>query len=92
MKSLFTHIRRLVLRRLERPRKGYEHPIIPAVIPKSENAAYDDHNPFGGGFLMRHYYQIVTRDFDLSSNFEIIKFNIIGTSKFEYQSLWVEKI
>jgi hypothetical protein len=72
--------------------QGVGYPIIPAVIPKSANAAYDDHNPYGGGLLMRHYSQIIPRDFDLSPNFEIIKFNIIGTSKFEYQSLWVEKI
>ena len=27
---------------------------------------------------MRHYSQIVPRDFDLRPNFEIVKYNIIG--------------
>jgi len=40
---------------------------------------------------MRHYSQIVPRDFDLSPNFEIIKYNIIGIGRFEYKSIWADQ-
>lgn len=36
--------------------------------------------------------QIVPKDFDLSPNFEIVKYNIIGLGTFNYQSIWAEKI
>ena len=35
--------------------------------------------------------QILPRDFDLSPNFEIIKFNIIKNKKFNYRNLLWEK-
>jgi hypothetical protein len=40
---------------------------------------------------MRHYSQITPKDFDLSPNFEIIKYNIIGNAQFNYKSLWVDQ-
>jgi len=36
---------------------------------------------------MRHYSQILPRDFDLSPNFQVIKFNIIEDGQFDYQHL-----
>lgn len=41
--------------------------------------------------MKAHYSQIVPRDFDLSPNFEIVKYNIIGVGEFNYQSIWAEK-
>ena len=67
------------------------YPIIPAIAPQSPKDTFCDKNPYGGGLIMRHYTQISPRDFDLSPNFEIIKFNIIGSPHFDYKSLWVEK-
>jgi len=45
-----------------------------------------------GGLIMRHYTQILPKDFDLSPNFEVIKYNIIGTSGLDYKSLWVDRL
>ena len=36
---------------------------------------------------MRHYTQILPRDFDLSPNFQVIKFNIIEEGDFDYNHL-----
>lgn len=66
------------------------YPIVPALAPRANNDGFSGENPYGGGLIMRHYTQITPKDFDLSPNFEIIKFNIIGTSNFDYKSLWVE--
>ena len=41
---------------------------------------------------MRHYTQIIPKDFDLSPNFEVIKYNIKGTILFDYKSLWIERL
>jgi hypothetical protein len=74
------------------------YPIVPAMTPRTykgsrkAQAAYDDTNPYGGGLIMRHYTQITPGDFDLSPNFEIIKYNILGNVTFDYKSLWVEKL
>lgn len=38
---------------------------------------------------MRHYSQITPRDFDLSPNFEIIKYNTVGLGNFDYKSVWI---
>lgn len=67
------------------------YPIIPAIAPQSPKDTFCDKSPYGGGLIMRHFTQISPRDFDLSPNFEIIKFNIIGSPHFDYKSLWVEK-
>jgi len=68
------------------------YPIVPALQPQTEQIAHSPTNPYGGGLIMRHYTQILPKDFDLSPNFEIIKFNIIGTSGFDYKSFWIKKI
>ena len=68
------------------------YPIVPALRPHAEGEVFSTKNPYGAGLIMRHYTQITPKDFDLSPNFEIIKFNIIGTTNFDYNSLWVDKI
>lgn len=67
------------------------YPIVPALLPQSPKDAFNENNPYGGGLIMRHYTQITPRDFDLSPNFEVIKYNIKGTILFDYKSLWVER-
>jgi hypothetical protein len=68
------------------------YPIVPALQPKTGKATFTAHNPYGSGLIMRHYTQILPKDFDLSPNFDIIKYNIIGTTEFDYKTLWVEKL
>jgi Permuted papain-like amidase enzyme, YaeF/YiiX, C92 family len=71
-------------------RIGY--PIVPAFL-ESQRAQQDfNRSPYGAKLVMRHYSQILPRDFDLSPNFEIIKFNFIETGHFDYKSMWAEKI
>ena len=41
---------------------------------------------------MRHCTRITPKDFDLSPNFEVIKFNIMGSPTFDYPPLWVETL
>jgi len=72
--------------------QSVKYPIVPALLPRSKSVSYAENNPYGGGLIMRHYSQITPRDFDLSPNFEIIKFNILGNTAFDYKSLWVEKL
>jgi len=66
-------------------RVGY--PIVPALKPSEEDPRTLKNNPYGAKLVMRHYSQVLPRDFDLSPNFEIIKFNIIKGRKFNYKSL-----
>ena len=68
------------------------YPIVPALLQKEKEEAFDDGNPYGAGLIMRHYTQIMPKDFDLSPNFEVIKFNIVGTPAFDYKSLWIDHI
>jgi hypothetical protein len=58
--------------------QSVSYPIVP-VLQKLQPAkpAWGD-NPYGSRLIMRHYSQILPRDFDISPNFEVIKFNIIG--------------
>lgn len=67
------------------------YPIIPAFegSPKAKNDFKK--SPYGSRLIMRHYSQILPRDFDLSPNFEVIKFNVIKSGKFEYKSLWSDE-
>jgi hypothetical protein len=67
-------------------RVGY--PIVPALGPPESNGNELQRNPYGSKLIMRHFSQIMPRDFDLSPNFEIIKFNIIKSEHFDYKSLW----
>lgn len=62
------------------------YPIVPDLRPQT-NHKVSRVNPFGGALVKRHYSQVLPRDFDLSPNFEIIKFNIIAEKKFKYKSL-----
>lgn len=67
------------------------YPIVPELLPASEGDNPLKNNPYGSKLIMRHYSQIVPRDFDLSPNFEIIKYNIIGLGgSFNYKSIWAE--
>lgn len=64
------------------------YPIVPALSPSADVANDRQKNPYGSTLVMRHYSQIVPRDFDLSPNFEIIKYNIIGMEEFDYRTIW----
>jgi len=68
------------------------YPIVPALLPQSSKDAFNENNPYGGGLIMRHYTQIAPKDFDLSPNFEVIKYNIKGAVQFDYKSLWAERL
>jgi hypothetical protein len=65
------------------------YPIVPALLPTKDFTENIARNPYGASLIMRHYSRIVPRDFDLSPNFEIIKYNIIGMGGFDYRSIWV---
>lgn len=67
------------------------YPIIPAFNDSDKRAKDFNQSPYGAKLIMRHYSQILPRDFDLSPNFEIIKFNVIGSGAFKYRSLWADK-
>jgi hypothetical protein len=70
-------------------RVGY--PIIPALGPIPTEASNKQHNPYGTSLIMRHYSQIMPKHFDISPNFQIIKFNIIEGGEFNYKMLWAQK-
>ena len=67
------------------------YPIVPALHPNDGLTVSKIADPYGSKLIMRHYSQIVPRDFDLSPNFEIVKYNIIGLGAFNYQSIWAEQ-
>lgn len=62
------------------------YPIVPDLNPVT-NGKLSKKNPYGAALVMRHYSQVLPRDFDLSPNFDIIKFNIIAEKNFNYKSL-----
>ena len=68
-------------------KRGY--PIVPALLPPKDFENDSARNPYGSALIMRHYSKIVPRDFDLTPNFEIIKYHIIGMGDFDYRSIWV---
>lgn len=68
------------------------YPIIPALQPQRSQKAPPPDNPYGSKLIMRHYSQVLPRDFDISPNFEIIKYNIVGSEKFDYKSLWLNDV
>lgn len=70
-------------------RVGY--PIVPAFYEPGRLKTDFKNSPYGARLVMRHYSQILPRDFDLSPNFEIVKFNIIKNGAFEYKSLWADR-
>jgi len=64
------------------------YPISPAInIADDEKIPIDDNNPYGHNYTKRHFSQITPADFDLSPNFNIIKFNIIEDGDFDYKAL-----
>ena len=63
------------------------YPIVPAIAPLRPEETPAIANPYGGPLAMRHFSQILPRDFDISPNFEIIKFNIVGRP-FNYRAYW----
>lgn len=67
------------------------YPIVPALHPASGTDSHMINTPYGSKLVMRHHSQIVPKDFDLSPNFEIVKYNIIGLGRFNYKSIWAEK-
>ena len=70
--------------------QSVSYPIVPALEKlQPAKPAWGD-NPYGSKLIMRHYSQILPRDFDISPNFEVIKFNIIGGKSFDYKSLWAD--
>ena len=71
-------------------RVGY--PIIPALGPIPMDASSEQYNPYGASLIMRNYSQIMPKHFDISPNFQIIKFNIIEGGKFNYKTLWAQTI
>ena len=75
--------------------KAFQHvgyPIVPALGPIPAGAWNNTHNPYGASLVMRHYSQIMPKHFDISPNFQIIKFNIIEDGAFSYKTLWAQRI
>jgi hypothetical protein len=70
-------------------RVGY--PIVPVLAPIPSAGSSHQHNPYGASLIMRHYSQIMPKHFDISPNFQIIKFNIIEGGEFNYKTLWAQK-
>jgi len=67
-------------------RVGY--PILPVVdIGNPPDDMLLEAVPYAYPLTMRHYSQILPRDFDLSPNFQIIKFNLIEEGDFDYKHL-----
>jgi len=67
------------------------YPIVPTLLPETDIGKRSTGDPYGSKLVMRHFSQIVPRDFDLSPNFEIVKYNITRLGKFNYKSIWAEK-
>ncbi len=67
------------------------YPIVPSLLAESDDDNLLMNDPYGSKLIMRHYSQIVPRDFDLSPNFEIVKYNMIGLGGFNYKSIWAER-
>ncbi len=67
-------------------RVGY--PILPAVdVGDPPDEKLLEATPYSYPLTMRHYSQILPRDFDLSPNFQVIKFNVIEEGQFDYKHL-----
>ena len=69
------------------------YPIVPGFKTTQPEDADFQSSPYGADLIMRHFSQILPRDFDLSPNFDIIKFNIIETGDFDYKALrWHQRL
>jgi hypothetical protein len=71
-------------------RVGY--PVVPALDPDRSKPADRLSNPYGASLIMRHYSQIMPKHFDISPNFQIIKFNIVEGGEFNYKTLWSQTL
>lgn len=59
------------------------------VVPPFFDIDFDTDFDFDGdALIMRHFFQIVPRYFDISPNFEVVKYNIICSGQFNYKSIW----
>lgn len=67
------------------------YPISPKLDPVAASNGAPVKSPYGARLIMRHYSQIIPSDFDLSPNFDVIKFNIIEEGDFDYKHLPWEK-
>ncbi len=68
------------------------YPISPRLNSGAASKSAMVKSPYGAKLIMRHYSQIIPSDFDLSPNFDVIKFNIIAEGDFDYKHLPWEKI
>jgi hypothetical protein len=75
---------------LARAFQNVRYPIVPAIAQQMSAGNGPEDGPYGTKLMMRHYSQILPRDFDISPNFEIIKYNIMELKEFNYHSLWIE--
>jgi hypothetical protein len=64
------------------------YPIVLALQPGNAHDMRPAGDPYGAKLVMSHFSQIVPRDFDLSPNFEIVKYNIICSGSFDYKAIW----
>jgi hypothetical protein len=71
-------------------RVGY--PVVPALDPDRSKPTDRLSNPYGAKLIMRHYSQIMPKHFDISPNFQIIKFNIVEGGEFNYKTLWSQTL
>lgn len=64
------------------------YPILPVVdVGDPPDEKLLEATPYSYPLTMRHYSQILPRDFDLSPNFQVIKFNVIEEGQFDYKHL-----
>ncbi len=67
-------------------RVGY--PILPQFdVGNPQDEKLLDADLYRFPLTMRHYSQILPRDFDMSPNFQIVKFNMIEDGQFDYKRL-----
>jgi hypothetical protein len=65
------------------------YPILPQIdVRNRKDEELLEADPYSLPLTMRHYSQILPRDFDLSPNFEIVKFNMMEEGgRFDYKHL-----
>lgn len=63
------------------------YPVVPALQTRVDEDIPWERYPYGSVLQMRNFTQILPRDFDLSPNFAIVKFNIIEGGVFNYKQL-----
>lgn len=63
------------------------YPVVPTWRREEIDETDTDRYPYGRHAAKRHWTQIVPRDFDLSPNFQVVKFNIPTGGGFDYRDL-----